>query len=221
MHNMALDCVMLNRDSSTVIDHCRGRYQSNSTRQQSVGVAWVYCSYSNQNAQTIDRLIASIIKQLVASPSREIGEKLMKKVNKFGQDHKGGSPSLDDYQSLLSDIAGTLERSVVIIDALDECTEIDSNGYSREWMVEMLLGLDIQLLVTSRDLPLIQGLFNDAQSFAKISITPNLEDIESYIKWRIFDSKYGSPKKLRDVIRNHPLLLAEITRAVSKKYSQM
>ena len=130
----------------------------------------------------MDRLMASIIKQLVASPSQEIGKNLMKKVNKFGQDHKGGAPSLDDYLNLLAHVTGSLERSVVIIDALDECAEIDFKGYSREWLIETLLGLDIQLLVTSREMPVIQGLFNNALNFAKISITPNLEDIESYIK---------------------------------------
>jgi len=70
-----------------------------------------------------------------------------------------------------------------------------------------------------RDLPVIQQLFKNARSFGKISITPDLKDIESYIKWRIFDKKYGSPKKLRDVIEAHPSLLTEIMTVVTKKYS--
>jgi len=72
------------------------------------------------------RLLLSLSLQLVASPSSEIREALMKKGTKFGQDHKGGSPSLDNYFELLSQVTGTLERSVVIVDALDECAEVDS-----------------------------------------------------------------------------------------------
>lgn len=184
-------------------------------------MAWVYCSYSSQSDQTIDHLMSSIIKQLLTSPSDEIRKTLMKKLIEFYKDHEGGSPSLDDYLSILSHITDTLERSVVIIDALDECAEIDSNGYKREWLIETLLGLDIQLLVTSRDLPAIQGLFDDMESFAKIVISPDPKDIESYINWRIFDKRFGSPKKLRDVIANHPSLLTDITLAVKDKYSQM
>jgi hypothetical protein len=165
--------------------------------------------------------MASIIKQLVASPYRETGEILVKDVIKFGKAHNGGSPSLEDYLDLFSRVVGALERSVVIIDALDECAERDSKGYKREWLVNTLLEFDLQLLVTSRDLPVIEELFNAAPSFGKIPIYPDPYDIASYIRWKIYDKKYGSPKKLRDVIEKRPFLLEEITNVVTEKYAQM
>ena len=180
----------------------------------------MYCSYTNQNAQTIDKIIASLAKQLVASTCREIGQELMKEVKKFQKDHKGGSPSLNHYLSLLSHIVGSLNRSVVIIDALDECAEVDLNGCNRELLIKKLLKLGVQLLVTSRDLPIIKALFNEAPRFENIQISPDLRDIESYIHWKIYDEAYGSPK-LHDLIQEHPSLLTDITTVVKEKYSQM
>ena len=56
----------------------------------------------------------------------------MKAVTKFGEEHKRGSPGLGDYLELLSYVVQSLDRSVVIIDALDECAEVDSKGCNRE-----------------------------------------------------------------------------------------
>jgi hypothetical protein len=203
-----------------VIDHCRSYYRSTSDKQQAIGVAWIYCSYTNQNTQTIDKIIASLTKQLVASPCREIGQELMKEVKKFQEDHKGGSPSLNHYLGLLSHVVSSLDRSVVVIDALDECAEVDSNGCNRELLIKKLLKLGVQLLVTSRDLPIIKALFNGAPRFGNIHISPDLRDIESYIHWKIDDEAYGSPK-LRDLIQKHPSLSVDITTVVKEIFSDV
>jgi hypothetical protein len=120
------------KESSLVIDHYRAIYRSNSTEKQPIGIAWIYCNYNNRNAQTIDFLVASITKQLLASTYDEKGQELMKAVTKFGEEHKRGSPGLGDYLELLSYVVQSLDRSVVIIDALDECAEVDSKGCNRE-----------------------------------------------------------------------------------------
>jgi hypothetical protein len=109
---------------------------------------------------------------------------------------------------------------VVIIDALDECAEIDSNECNREFLIEELLKLKVQLLVTSRDLPIIKALFSGAPSFRHIPISPDPRDIESYIHWKVYDGAHGSPK-LRGLVQKHPALLTDITTVVTEKYSQM
>jgi hypothetical protein len=216
-----ISTILTGRESSLVIDHCRAIYRSSSTEKQPVGIAWIYCNYTNRNAQAIDCLVASITQQLVASTYYEKGQELMKAVTKFVKDHKRGSPGLDDYLELLSHVVQSLDRSVVIIDALDECAEVDSKGCNREWLVTTLLELNVHLLVTSLDLPVIGQLFNNDPYLRKILISPDPQDITSYIHWKIFDKKYGSPKKFRDMIDNHPSLLTDITTVVSEKYSQM
>jgi hypothetical protein len=144
----------------------------------------------------------------------------MKAVTKFGEEHKRGSPGLDGYLELLSYVVQSLDRSVVIIDALDECAEVDSKGCNREWLVTTLLELKVRLLVTSRDLAVIGQLLDNDPYLRKIPISPDPQDIASYIHWKIFDKKYGGPKKFRDLIDNHPSLLTDITTVVSEKYSQ-
>lgn len=146
---------------------------------------------------------------------------MLKEITKFLNQHREGTPSLEDYLKLMTQVVGALDKCVVIIDALDECTEIDSKGYNREWLVKTLIELKVQLLVTSRDLPVIQQLFEDSPNFGTIIISPDPRDIQSYIHWKIFDKVYGSPKKLRDLIAKQPVLLTEITAVVTEKYSQM
>lgn len=121
----------------------------------------------------------------------------------------------------MTQIVDALDKCVVIIDAVDECTEIDSKGYSREWLVKTLIGLKAQLAVTSRDLPVIRQLFEAAPDLGTIIISPDPRDIQSYIHWKIFDKVYGSPKKLRDLIDKQPVLLTEINSVVTEKYSQI
>lgn len=181
----------------------------------------MYFNYNDQNSNGIDQVIASLTKQLIASVAPEIGKSIMTDAIEFREKHNSGSPGRDDYLMLLTKVIGSMERSILILDALDECVETDSKEVNREWLINSLLKLGVQLLITSRNMPVIGELFEEAPKFAILEISPDGQDITSYIRWRIFDITYGSVKKLRDLLEKDPPLLEEIIEVVMKKYSEM
>lgn len=180
----------------------------------------MYFNYNDQNTNSMDQVMASLTKQLIASVAPEIGTSIMTDATEFCNKHKSGSPGPDDYFMLLSKVIGSMEKTVLVLDALDECADTDTKGVNREWLINSLLKLGVQLLVTSRDMPVIGTLFEKAPDFDRLTISPASQDIKSYIKWRIYDTKYGSPN-LRDLLKENQSLLEEITQVVVEKYSEM
>lgn len=180
----------------------------------------MYFDYNSQNTNSMDQVIGSLTKQLIASVAPEIGKSMMTDATEFCEKHKSGSPSPDDYFTLLSKVIKRTQKSILILDALDECADTDSKGVNRTWLIDSLLKLGVQMLVTSRDMPVIRGLFDQAPDSDILVISPGSQDIRSYIHWRIYDVKYGSPD-LRDLLKENHSLLEEITQAVVEKYSEM
>lgn len=77
--------------SSVVIDYVLSTY----TRTDlAVGIAYLYCNYNDQKVQTIDMLIASIAKQLVASMPSSKQKALMEMVIKFSNTQITRAPGL-------------------------------------------------------------------------------------------------------------------------------
>ena len=185
-----------------------------------IGVAYIYCSYNDQRAQTLDALLSSVIQQLISScptPS-QTSDPLLKRALAFQEDHKGHSLATSDYIQLLGEVVGELGRAYVLVDALDECSEVDHSGSNtRATLISVLLNLPIQLLVTSRQLESIRDLF---PSTLELPIRPDRRDIQSYIKWRISDPVYGSRKLLR-LTQSHEGLQDHIIDEIFLKYSQM
>lgn len=107
---------------------------------------------------------------------------------------------------------------MIIIDALDECAEVDVNGVEvRVVLISTLIKSKAQLLVTSRPLPNIKELFHDVR---ELEIQPSPQDIRSYVQWRIHDEIHGS-LKLRKLVAKYEDLEVEITDVVVEKYSKI
>lgn len=94
------------------------------------------------------------------------------------------SPSITDYTGLLRLAVQSYRKVLVVIDALDECNEADG---TRKALISELLKLQPQLnlLVTSRDLPNLQRQLQDAVC---LEIQASDEDIKNYIEERISSS---------------------------------
>ena len=186
-------------------------------RKSDFGVAYLYCNY-NQKAQTVSNLLASIIQQLIATAAPTKNKALVQIVIDFRKDHKEGTPGLKKYHELFLKIASSFERHVVVIDALDECVEMDATGSgNRDDLISTIIESKAQLLVTSRPLPKIKELFSDAK---ELEIQPDPQDIKSYVQWRINNTSHGS-RQLRKLAAKHKDLEAEIADVVVKKYSKM
>ncbi|KAH9213586.1 hypothetical protein DL95DRAFT_410170 [Leptodontidium sp. 2 PMI_412] len=183
---------------STIVDHLTSKESSfRSTAELKIGVAYIYCSYNDQRAQTLDAILSNIIQQLISScpaPS-QMSDPLLQIALDFYEDHEDHSPQTPDFVKLLEDVVAKLDRTFVLIDALDECAEVDNGGLNaRAILISTLSNMPIQLLVTSRQLESIRDLFPDT---AELPIRPDHDDIHSYVKWRISDPVHGSKKLLR------------------------
>lgn len=136
----------------------------------------------------------------------------------FYEDHEDHSPQTPDFVKLLEDVVAKLDRTFVLIDALDECAEVDNGGLNaRAILISTLSNMPIQLLVTSRQLESIRDLFPDT---AELPIRPDRDDIQSYVKWRISDPVHGSKKLLR-LTRTNGGLQQYIIDQIMLRYLQM
>lgn len=202
-----------------VVRHLEDRIKRESIQNEiKSGLAYLYCDFTNQREHTIVGLISSLARQLVESRGHLSPNPLMREANAFYQKFQGRLPGLMDFKQLLKDLVGHLDKTFVVIDALDECAEFDEDGGSnRETLINVLLSLPVRLLVTSRHYSTIEILFKDAKT---LEISPDPDDIKSYVHWRIFDRHYGSPM-LASLIQDSPSLQDTITETVFDKCSKM
>ncbi|CZR59486.1 uncharacterized protein PAC_09378 [Phialocephala subalpina] len=178
--------------TSIVVDDIQRKIDNNELNVSTagVGIAFVYCDINAQSEQTTCTLLANITRQLVEQKPALLR---LVKDNRDKQNPKLNSATLTNCTDLLTSIVHELDRTVVVVDALDECAELDDKRcLNRESFVKALLGLSFQLFITSRNLESIRSLLDHA---TRVDIRSRYEDIKLYVDWRI---------------RNSPLLIANI-----------
>jgi hypothetical protein len=174
------------------VDDIRRKIDSNELNVSTagVGIAFVYCDINAQSEQTTCTLLASITRQLVEQKPALLR---LVKDTRDKQKPKLNSASLTNCTDLLTSIVRELDRTVVIVDALDECAEHDDKrSLNRAIFVKALLDLSFQLFITSRNLEAIFSLLEHA---TRLDIRSHYEDIKLYVDWRI---------------RNSPLLMTNV-----------
>ncbi|KAH7355326.1 hypothetical protein BKA65DRAFT_582168 [Rhexocercosporidium sp. MPI-PUGE-AT-0058] len=207
---------------SAIVNHLLTSKESSihSKSEQKIGVAYIYCSYNDQRAQTLDALLSSVIQQLLSScpAPNPLSDPLLQLALEFHQEHEDSSPQTSELIKLIKDVVVILDRVFVLIDALDECAEVDNGGSNaRATLISTLSDMSLQLLVTSRQLESIRDLFPDT---VELPIRPDRGDIQSYIKWRISDPIHGSKKLLR-LTKMDDGLQEYITEQIMLRYLQV
>lgn len=93
-------------------------------------------------------------------------------------------PSISQYMELLQSAVRSYEKVLIVIDALDECVEVDG---TRKAVLNALQKLEpkVNLLVTSRDMSSIQQQLGSA---TRLDIQASDDDIRLYIEDRISNS---------------------------------
>ena len=144
-----------------------------------IGVAYIYCNYSEAEKQNPTNLLKSILQQL-ASRKREMIEKLTEAYKQHSKE--GTAPSLPECCRLLHATTGYFSKVYLIIDALDECTE-----YTRNILFAELRRLQppIVILITSRHT--FSDLY-DPESALRLEIQADVLDIKQYLENRITES---------------------------------
>lgn len=158
--------------SSVIVDHLCSKYRTDTH----VGIAYIYCNFQQQQQQTPEDLLLSLLKQLLQKRS-PIPESIRTLHERHRREHT--RPSRTEILEALKSVGAEYTRVLIIVDALDECGV--SDGERREF-VSAIFNLqrktEANLFVTSRFNDAIVRLFHSALS---LQIRANEEDVLSYL----------------------------------------
>ena len=179
--------------ASIIIDHLQSLDHKKKTL-----VLSIFCDYQSPTTQTIPNLLCSLLKQLVQDNGLSNQITLL-----YEQCHlKETWPSPDDLIKTLSQELASFYHVYIVLDALDEFTggkpEEQINQQEELSKTIQLLGDNIHLLVTSRNIITIGSLF---KADAKLNIQAANDDIHLYIIRKLSSGHLTRFIKGRDDLR--------------------
>jgi ankyrin repeat domain-containing protein 50 len=168
---------------STLIEDVKRRIEA--LRNPRVVLGYFYFDFQDESKQSTISLIRNLIRQLCSSESRswKILTALFKKHSDSGQ-----QPSQDDLLNLLVKVIEDSDKTFIMIDALDECTDKED---AADTILELFsrVSAKINILVVSRRDSDIERSLSDIEPrrITKIA-AQNLEankDISEFIRIRM------------------------------------
>lgn len=190
--------------TSIVVEELSTRIQDESSN----GIAYVYCNFKRQNEQTLEDLLASVLKQLAQARSS-----LPQSVRSLHDRcrSKNSRPSMDDVSTVLHSVAAEFSRVFILVDALDECRVNDS---CRAKLLTQLSQLQtkcgVNLFATSRFIPDITEIF---EGDIWLEIRASEQDVHRYVE--------GHIDELPRFVRRDPDLQQEISSEIVKTIDGM
>ncbi|KAI2842336.1 hypothetical protein CBS76997_10291 [Aspergillus niger] len=175
---------------------------------RSVGLAYIYCNFRRHNEQSVDDVLASLIKQLC---QRMLS--LPEDIKSLYAQHKKRQtrPKLDELSESLSVLLGHFSRIFIVVDALDEYSSRDE---ALRRLLSELFRLQsnstVSIFATSRHSPAIQSAF---EGCLQQEISAAAEDVRAYLEGHICQLS-------RVVLRNDELQ-KEIVNAITKTVNGM
>lgn len=187
-----------------MVDNLSTRFLKDDT----IGLAYIYCNYQRQNEQKADSLLANLLKQLA-----ERRDSLPESVKTLYNQHKNQrtQPLYTEIQRTFQSVVAIYARVYVIVDALDECQT--SDGCRRTFLSELFdtqTRCGMNLLVTSRFIPEIIDRFKGC---IDLEIRASCEDVERYID--------GHLEELLAFVHRNQDLRHEIKRGISNAVDGM
>ena len=139
--------------SAIIVDYLSDSFYTN----LNIGFAYVYCNFRRRDEQTLDNLLASLLRQL-----SERQPSLPKTVKELYEQHnaKRTRPSANDISKSLQSVSSLYSSIFIVIDALDECQE--SDGCRSRFLSAIFEFQDrcgANLFTTSRFIPEVEQQF--------------------------------------------------------------
>lgn len=184
--------------SSIIINDLHTRFSDN----PDIGIGYLYCNFRQEEEQTIDYLLAILVKQL--SRGRHY---LPESVNSLHGKHKKNAtrPLVKELSATLQDLIGLYTKVFIIVDGLDECRALDD---CRGKLLSEIFRLQdvsmINLLATSRPIAEITKAFQQSPC---LGIRAAKDDVILYV-----DRHIGM---LRPVVTTKPRLQELIKTVIS------
>jgi hypothetical protein len=190
--------------TSIVVEELSTRFQNDS----SAIVAFIYCNFRRQTEQTLDDLLANLLKQLAQgrSPLPECVKSLYNqyKIRKT-------RPSVHDISTALKSVTTEYSRVFILIDALDECRVKDNCQAKLQSEIFNLQTIcEVNFFATSRFIPEVTERF---QQGLRLEIRATEQDIQRYLQ--------GHVDELPRFVRRDPVLQREISSAIVESIDGM
>ena len=153
-----------------------------SLEYQDIKVVYIYCDYTMVEKQTPLNLIADLLRQLLIDNSTSQGRlgsvrdrlrDLYKSCN-----HNNSRPTLIECTKLLYEAARCFSKVFIVIDALDECPEVNEVRSTLLYAIENLQSF-ASLLIMSRHIPNIASQLRNA---TRLEIKASDHDIKTYLE---------------------------------------
>jgi Cdc6-like AAA superfamily ATPase len=160
--------------------------QSDKEPDKKAGIACLYCEYKRREDQTLQSLLAAVLRQLV-----EQHTPLMASIEELYRSYltEKIQPSFEEIFSALSEAIRSFSQVFLVVDALDECSQ-----QSRGELLSSLQNLQktgMKLLVTSRRTVDFRQHFEECDEL-------EIEACECDVKAVLDDQKKKLPKCVRD-----------------------
>ena len=175
-----LFCFGMPGAGKTIIAAVAIEYLRLAAHSNSVGIAYLFCSYKAHFDQSAPNLFAAMLKQLVSGRADLAGSVQHMYDHHFKRSSK---PSLDELTQALRTVCSSYSSTHIIIDALDECPNTDG---ARSCLIDELRNLqsssNVRLLSTSRSIPEVVAIFRlDPQ----LEVRASDEDVSCFIRGQI------------------------------------
>lgn len=183
-------------------------------RSEGMAMAYFYFDFNDTDKQKSDKMICSIIKQLVSQCTK----KCIKLESLFSTCNDGvRQPNPDDLMSILEDVLKAFDKTYIMLDALDECSDrqalFEKIEEIQSWQLSQL-----HMLFTSRGLTDIEEALEsmtDIESRISIQNAAVDADIELYVNRML--QKGRNLKRWR----NHDQAQEEIKKTLKEKADGM
>jgi Cdc6-like AAA superfamily ATPase len=164
--------------SSIVVDDL----WKHSDQHAKYAIAYAYCSYKRQHEQTLVNLMATLLRQLLQERS-DLPDAVQSLYQRHF--HKKTRPSVDELRVLLQSVTEIYSKVFIVVDALDECTNVDR---TRDLLLSELIHLQNQsktavcLLATTR---FITEILDQFENCVKLEIRATEHDVSRYLDSQI------------------------------------
>ena len=146
---------------------------------QNVAVAYHYFDFRDQQCQSAEAILSSLLKQL-ASAKTELSSHVLELYRKFMRQSR--QPKQEDLEDVMVRTCEAFDRVFLVIDALDECSP-----ERRRQVLKVLKRLHevqaISIFVTSRPYP--EDVMKAFEQFPNITIEARDPDIRKYVRTEI------------------------------------
>ncbi|UKZ54630.1 hypothetical protein TrVGV298_008440 [Trichoderma virens] len=162
--------------TSLTINHLFSKFRGG----HEVGMAYIYFDYKRVEEQKLEKLLASLLKQLAGSlPYLPESTKELYRQHSITRTRPSLAELITEFEYIISQYS----KLFIVLDALDECQSSD--------LVQFLSKLSnlqkdhvVNILATSRPIPIIVDWFSNVNS-TKLEIRSETSDITKYIEGHI------------------------------------